>query len=236
MAAIKPAEAEGFLRRLPKSTELILLHGPDAGLVDERCRAALARAVKDPADPFQLVRLSGDHLAGNPERLIEEASAIGMFGPRKAIWVQALEKPIDRSVKLGTSTPNVDPSGDYAFEVFRRAELIKPGAQAALEQKALKLTGGASSAKPPPDRTVYGWHVAAGRADIFLTYCTNALAAQKENPAQQIVQLPSNLAVGADYGLTVINGSTYAAQQLADFILSPEGQKILMKYGFTPGK
>jgi DNA polymerase-3 subunit delta len=100
MAAIKPAEAEGFLRRLPKSTELILLHGPDAGLVDERCRAALARAVKDPADPFQLVRLSGDHLAGNPERLIEEASAIGMFGPRKAIWVQALEKPIDRSVKL----------------------------------------------------------------------------------------------------------------------------------------
>jgi ABC-type molybdate transport system substrate-binding protein len=147
-----------------------------------------------------------------------------------------LDRMIDRSVKLGTSTPNVDPSGDYAFEVFRRAELIKPGAQAALEQKALKLTGGASSAKPPPDRTVYGWHVAAGHADIFLTYCTNALMAQKENPAQQIVQLPSNLAVGADYGLTVINGSTYAAQQLADFILSPEGQKILMKYGFTPGK
>ena len=39
------------------------------------------------------------------------------------------------------------------------------------------------------------WHVAEGRADIFLTYCTNALVAQKENPGQQIVNLPDNLAV-----------------------------------------
>jgi hypothetical protein len=54
------------------------------------------------------------------------------------------------------------------------------------------------------------------RADIFLTYCTNALAAQKENPDQQIVTLPDNLAVGADYGLTVLNGVSTAAQRLAD--------------------
>ena len=47
-------------------------------------------------------------------------------------------------MKLGTSTPKADPSGDYAFEVFRKAEAIKPGAQAALEKKALQLTGGPS--------------------------------------------------------------------------------------------
>jgi molybdate transport system substrate-binding protein len=87
----------------------------------------------------------------------------------------------------------------------------------------------------PAGRTVYGWHVSEGRADIFLTYCTNALAAQKENPDQQIVALPDDLAVGADYGLTVMNGAPPAAQRLADFIVSPEGQKILAKHGFTPG-
>jgi molybdate transport system substrate-binding protein len=27
---------------------------------------------------------------------------------------------LDRGVKLGTSTPKADPSGDYAFEVFRK--------------------------------------------------------------------------------------------------------------------
>jgi len=146
-----------------------------------------------------------------------------------------LERMLDPAVKLGTSTPKADPSGDYALEVFRKADAIKPGAQAVLEKKALQLTGSAGSATPPAGRTVYGWHVAESRADLFLTYCTNALVAQKENPGQQIVNLPDNLVVDADYGLTVISGSS-AAQRFADFIMAPEGQKILTKHGFAPGK
>ena len=134
-----------------------------------------------------------------------------------------LERMLDPNVKLGTSTPKADPSGDYAFEVFRKAETIRPGAQAILEKKALQLTGGAGSASPPPGRTVYGWHVAEGRADIFLTYCTNAQTAQKEDSGQQIVPLPDNLAVGADYGLTVIAGASSSAQQFVEFIMSSSG-------------
>ena len=147
-----------------------------------------------------------------------------------------LDRMLDPNVKLGTSTPKADPSGDYAFEVFRKAEAVKPGAQAALEKKTLQLTGNTASAAPPAGRIVYSWHVAEGRADIFLTYCTNALVAQKENPGQQIVALPDNLAVGADYGLTIITGSSSAAQQFADFIMSAAGQKILVGHGFAPGK
>ena len=30
-----------------------------------------------------------------------------------------LERMLEKDVKVGTSTPNADPSGDYAFEVFR---------------------------------------------------------------------------------------------------------------------
>lgn len=147
-----------------------------------------------------------------------------------------LDRMLDPGVKLGTSTPKADPSGDYAFEVFHKAEAITPGAQSALEKKALQLTGSANSASPPPGRTVYGWHVAEGRADIFLTYCTNALAAQKEDSRQKMVALPEKLAVGANYGLTVINGGPPAAQGFADFILSSEGQKILTSHGFSPGR
>src|SRR5215813_9379426 len=36
-----------------------------------------------------------------------------------------LELILDPAVKLGTSTPRADPSGDYAYEVFRKAEVIK---------------------------------------------------------------------------------------------------------------
>src|SRR5262245_51657144 len=44
-----------------------------------------------------------------------------------------LQRMLDRDVKLATSTPKADPSGDYAFEVFRRAEAIQPGARPELE-------------------------------------------------------------------------------------------------------
>jgi len=146
-----------------------------------------------------------------------------------------LERMLDPQIKLGISTPKADPSGDYAIEVFRKAEAIKSGARAALENKALQLTGGPSSPQPPPGRTIYGALVAQGAADIFLTYCTNALVAQKENPGQQIVTLTDMLAVGADYGLTVMTGSSAAAQRLVEFIVSPEGQKILVSHGFASG-
>lgn len=147
-----------------------------------------------------------------------------------------LERMLDPQVKLGTSTPKADPSGDYAFEVFRKADTLKPGARAALEQKALQLTGGASSAQPPQGRAVYGWHVAEGRADVFLAYCTATAEAKKQNPDQQIVELPSALSVGADYGLTVISGAAKPAQDFARFIVSPAAQKILAGYGFAPGQ
>jgi molybdate transport system substrate-binding protein len=147
-----------------------------------------------------------------------------------------LERMLDPAIKLGTSTPNSDPSGDYAFEVFRKADAIRPGARAVLESKALKLTGTAESAVPPAGRSVYGWHIAEGRADIFLAYCTAAAEARAQNPDQQIVQLPDALAVGADYGLTVIAGAPAAAEQFAQFILSPAGQTILIGYGFAPGQ
>jgi molybdenum ABC transporter molybdate-binding protein len=141
---------------------------------------------------------------------------------------------LEPNLNVGTSTPKADPSGDYAFEVFARTEQLKPGAKAALEAKALKLTGAADSAKPPAGRVVYGWHVAEGRADIFLTYCTNVIEARKQYGDQQMVALPDNLAVGADYGLTVINGAPAAATRLTEFILSRNGQEILARYGFAP--
>ena len=146
-----------------------------------------------------------------------------------------LTRMLDANVKLGISTPKADPSGDYAIDVFRKADALKPGAQAALESKALQLTGAKDSATPPAGRTAYGWHVAEGRADIFLTYCTNALAAQKENPGQQIVALPEALVVGADYGMTVMNGASPAARAFADFTMAAPGQAILIGYGFARG-
>ena len=105
-----------------------------------------------------------------------------------------------------------------------------------LEKKALQLTGGASSAAVPAGRNPYGWHIAEGRADIFLAYCTAARDARKENPDLQTIALPDALAVSADYGLTVTNDASPGAYRFALFILSSEGQGILASHGFSaPG-
>jgi ABC-type molybdate transport system substrate-binding protein len=144
-----------------------------------------------------------------------------------------LERMLDPQVKLGTSTPKADPSGDYAFEAFRKADSVRPNARSVLEQKALQLTGGATSAAPPTERNPYGWHIAEGRADMFLAYCTAARDARKENPDLQTIALPDSFAVSADYGLTVVADASPGAYQFALFILSSEGQRILAAYGFS---
>ena len=144
-----------------------------------------------------------------------------------------LDRMLDPNMKLATSTPRADPSGDYAWEVFRKADELRPGAFAALEKKALQLVGGPNSPTAPPGRALYGMLMAEGKADIFLTYCTNAREAQAQNPGQQVVALPDELAVGADYGLTVLNGASPQAYQFAMFILSVDGQRILARHGFA---
>jgi len=144
-----------------------------------------------------------------------------------------LDRMLDPNMKLATSTPRADPSGDYAWEVFRKADKLRPGAFAALEKKALQLVGGPASPTAPPGRALYGMLMDEGKADIFLTYCTNAREAQAQNPGQQVVALPDELAVGADYGLTVLAGASPQAYQFAMFVLSTDGQRILAKHGFA---
>jgi len=48
---------------------------------------------------------------------------------------------LDPAVRVGTSTPGADPSGDYTWEFFRNVGKVRPGAFAALDAKAVKLSG-----------------------------------------------------------------------------------------------
>lgn len=140
---------------------------------------------------------------------------------------------LDPAIRVGTSTPKADPSGDYAWELFRKADRLRPGAYATLDAKALKLTGGPDSPKAPPGRGTYAWVMDEGRADVFLTYCTNAVAAQQEVPRLKVVALPPDLQVGAAYGLTVRQGSPAAARAFAQSLLAAPAQVTFARYGFA---
>lgn len=143
-----------------------------------------------------------------------------------------LDVLLDPKVRVGSSTPKNDPSGDYTWAMFEKAEKLRAGAFKTLSTKALQLVGG-RDAPPPKDRSAYTALMDEGRADVFLTYCTNAVLAQRELPGLKVVQLPEPLSVAADYGMTVINGASSAAQRYAKFVQSDQAQTILAWHGFT---
>jgi DNA polymerase-3 subunit delta len=89
MVALKSSEIERFLTKPDPARPIVLVFGPDAGLVRERAEALIKASVDDVKDPFQLARIDGDDLAGEPTRLVEEANTIPLFGGRRAVWVKA---------------------------------------------------------------------------------------------------------------------------------------------------
>jgi ABC-type molybdate transport system substrate-binding protein len=208
--------ASGLLRgRIEKGEKAHVFASADVGHPKKLADAGRARSKVAIFARNQLCALVREGLAVTPATLLDTMLRAG--------------------VRVGTSTPKADPSGDYAFALFAKAEALKAGARAALEAKALQLTGGPTSPKAPAGRNQYAWVMASGKADIFLTYCTNAVLARKELATLQIVQVPAALNVAADYGMIVLKDAPAPADLLARFILGEEGQSILARYGFGRG-
>jgi DNA polymerase-3 subunit delta len=104
VVALRGKEIDAFLARPDPGRPIILLYGPDAGLVRERAEALLASAVDDPNDPFSLVRLDGDELSAEPSRLVDEAMTVPLFGGRRAIRVRAGSRSFASGVDTLTET------------------------------------------------------------------------------------------------------------------------------------
>lgn len=173
--------------------------------------------------------------AGSARRFARNALC-ALVSPRVEVTPNTLvDRMLDATVKLGTSTPKADPSGDYAWLMFERIEQQgRVGAYLALSRKALQLTGGPNSPAPPAGRSAYGALVADGQADIFITYCTNATLARAERPELGTVAVPAAINVSADYGVATTVGAAAHAQSFVAFMLAPAGQAILARHGFSP--
>lgn len=105
MVAIKAGDVEGVLRRPNPGIGVFLFYGPDVGLINERARALAERAVDDPSDPFQLIRIDGDDIAADPARLADEAGTMGLFGGKRALWIKATSRNIAPGVDIVLKGP-----------------------------------------------------------------------------------------------------------------------------------
>ncbi|HEY9057775.1 MAG TPA: DNA polymerase III subunit delta, partial [Aurantimonas sp.] len=88
MAQKKAGEVEAFLSRPDFSFPVILLYGPDPGLVAERSARVAEMSGVDRDDPFAAVTLAADELEKDIGRLYDEARTVSMFGGRRLIRVR----------------------------------------------------------------------------------------------------------------------------------------------------
>jgi len=155
-----------------------------------------------------------------------------------------LDKLLEPSVKIGTSTPVADPGGDYAWQFFAKAETVHAGAKALLESKAHQLFGGPDSPKVPAGENALHYFMAHDQADVFIGYCSShdRLADASAKPAdasETKLEVPEPLAFPISYGVTVLTTTDEkkqdAAYRFALYLMSSPAQKLLPDYGFLPG-
>lgn len=207
--------------------------GP-AGLMREKIEAG------DKVDLFVSANMA------HPQKLHDEnkGSAVAVFA-RNRLCVYAvpevgmttanvLDRLLDPKVRIGTSTPKADPGGDYAQELFDKADTVRPGATAALKAKARAVVG--ATVEPAAVKATNQREAMLERGtDVSIGYCSSRKTTS--DPSVTKVELPPELSVTADYGMAIITTGKderreAATARLAFFLLSPAAQSLLPTYGF----
>lgn len=129
MATLKPTQLDRLLATPARLPPLVLICGPESGLVAELGAAIAKAASAGGDDPFSLVRLDGADLVSDPARLSDEARTIALFGGRRTIWVRdAGTRAIEAAVTPLLDDPPVD-----AVVIIEAGDLKKGGLRKKVE-------------------------------------------------------------------------------------------------------
>ncbi|MCS2159247.1 substrate-binding domain-containing protein [Scandinavium sp. H11S7] len=140
-----------------------------------------------------------------------------------ADWLSLLANP---ALRLGTSTPGCDPSGDYTFDLLARVEAEYP--DMALTARANRLVGGRDSLIVPAGEIASAWLIRQNLTDLFIGYAHYAQALEHTDDLR-ILALPEAYQTRCEYQLARLSD---AAQPLEQFIVGSVGQAFLREAGF----
>jgi DNA polymerase-3 subunit delta len=105
VTVLRAGDIDRFLKEPDPKKPVVLVYGPDGGLVSERAAVIVRRTSGENADPFSFVQLDGDIVAGDPGKLIDEAQTIGLFGSHRVIRVRAGAKNFASAVETLLAKP-----------------------------------------------------------------------------------------------------------------------------------
>jgi len=130
MTALKAHEVERFIKRPDLDAGILLVYGPDAGLVRETAHRLLRHYAQGDTAGMGLVTLDGGDLDGDPGRLLVEARTSSLFGEKRVVRVRNAGK----SLTVPLSELADDPSG--AIVVLEAGNLAPKDALRALAEGA----------------------------------------------------------------------------------------------------
>jgi DNA polymerase-3 subunit delta len=94
MTALKAHEVERFLKRPDLEAGIILVYGPDTGLVRETAQRLVRHYAGADSDGMGLTTLDGGELDGDPGRLLVEARTSSLFGEKRVVRVRNAGKAL----------------------------------------------------------------------------------------------------------------------------------------------
>ncbi|TGQ07785.1 MULTISPECIES: DNA polymerase III subunit delta [unclassified Mesorhizobium] len=110
MTQKKGNEVDSWLAKPDPSMGIVLLYGPDRGLVAERAKAFAVKTGLPLDDPFSVVKLDGAEVDRDEGRLLDEARTVPMFSDRRLLWVRNAsgQKALADDIKALTAEPARD--------------------------------------------------------------------------------------------------------------------------------
>lgn len=100
-------QIEPFVKKPDPKARVILVYGPDDGLMRERAGIMGKTVVADLNDPFNAVTLSAAQLEDDPARLADEAGAMSMMGGARLIRIEDGADKIAPLIKEYLQNPSV---------------------------------------------------------------------------------------------------------------------------------
>ena len=101
-------QIDPFIKKPDPKARVILIYGPDDGLMRERAKTIGKKIVEDLEDPFNVVALTAEILSEDPARLADEANAMSMMGGARLIKITNGADKLTPLIKQYLEDPSQD--------------------------------------------------------------------------------------------------------------------------------